>query len=232
MERNLKHLTRYAINYFKGLLKKYGAGKERKTQIDTFDSIDATSVVMNNQKLYVNREEGFIGYGLKKDEYVCDCSDIDDIIVFRNDGKYSVCKIADKVFVGKDIVHVAVYNKESKEVVYNAAFRDGKTGITRVKRFKVPNFIRDKDYDITLGNPKSKLLYFSVNPNAETELVEVRLTATSKAKNKLLQYDFANIEVKGKTAQGNILTKYPVRSVRLKKKNTQNQKEEKDLQIF
>jgi topoisomerase-4 subunit A len=212
-EQNLANLTKYAIKYFQNLLKKYGEGRERKTKLATFDTIDVTEVVINNQKLYVNREDGFAGYGLKKDEFVMDCSDLDDVIAFTADGKYYIRKIGDKVYFGKDIIHISVFNKETKEHTYNVAYRDGDTGTTMVKRFKVSGIIRDKEYDMTKGSPKSQVLYFSANAHEETENISVKLSATCKAKIKVFDYSFGEMEVKGKTAAGNILTKYPVKKI-------------------
>ncbi|GIV40455.1 MAG: DNA topoisomerase IV subunit A [Thermonema sp.] len=213
VEDNLAHLTRYAVNYFKNLLKTYGKGQERKTQITVFGEIKATEVVANNQKLYVNRQEGFIGYGLKKDEYVCDCSDIDDIIVFREDGKCLVTKIGEKVFVGKDILHVAVFRKGDKRMVYNLIYRDGKSGTSYAKRFQVLAVTRDREYDLTQGTPGSKVLYFTANPNGEAERVKVQLTQSCRAKNKIFEFDFAGLAIKGRNSKGNILTKYPVKKI-------------------
>jgi len=214
---NLENLTDYAIGYFKNLLKKYGKGKERKTQIATFDTIMAANVAANNAKLYVNRKDGFIGYGIKKDEFVSDCSDIDDIIVFREDGKCLVTKIQDKVFVGKGILHAEVYVKGDERKVYNLIYRDGKTGVTRAKRFQMTSYTRDKEYDLTKGTKGTKVLYFTSNPNGEAEVVSIYLTAGCKAKNKIFDYDFAELDIKGRGAQGNIVTKYPVRKVQFKK---------------
>jgi topoisomerase-4 subunit A len=228
-EDNLLNLNRFAINYFKNLLKKYGKGRERRTELATFDTIVANEVILNNQKLYVNRAEGFIGYGLKKDEYVCDCSDIDNIIVFTEDGKYYVKKIADKVFVAKNIIQVLVYNSQAKETVFNAAYKDGESGITMVKRFKVDGVIRDKEYDLTKGTPKSKLMYLSVNPQAETEVVKVTLSPSCTAKNKTFEYDFAELEIKGKNAVGNILTKYPVKKIDFKSKSNNVKKQNEKI---
>ncbi|MDW8295746.1 MAG: DNA gyrase/topoisomerase IV subunit A [Raineya sp.] len=212
-ENNLANLTDYTIWYFKNLLKKYGKGKERKTTIATFGTIQATKVVANNTKLYVNRADGFIGYGLKKDEFVCDCADIDDIIVFRSDGKFLVTKIAEKTFVGKDIIHVAVFNKDDNRMTYNMAYRDGLAGNTYVKRFQIGGVTRDKEYDLTKGEPKSKVLYFSANPNGEAEKIRITLSANCKAKNKVFEYDFATLDIKGRGSIGNILTKYPVKKI-------------------
>jgi topoisomerase IV subunit A len=215
-QHHLENLIKYAIKYYQNLLKKYGEGRERKTKLQAFDTIIATEVALNNQKLYVNREDGFVGYGLKKDEFICDCSDLDDIIAFTRDGKYFVKKIGEKVYFGKDIIHLAVFNKETKESTYNVVYRDGDTGTSMVKRFKVGEFIRDREYDLTKGSPKSQVLYFSANAAEETEIVVVKLSSTCKAKVKVFDYDFAVIEIKGKTAAGNILTKYPVKKIEKK----------------
>ncbi len=214
---NLENTVEFAIAYFENLLKKYGKGKERKTEINTFDTIAATKVAANNAKLYVNRKEGFIGYGLKKDEYVSDCSDIDDIIVFRQDGVCMVTKISDKVFVGKNIIHTEVFIKGDERKVYNLIYRDGKSGISRVKRFQILAVTRDREYNLTKGTKGSKVLYFTANPNGEAELVTVLLTNSSKARTKVFDYDFADLEIKGRGAQGNILTKYPIRKIKLKR---------------
>lgn len=216
VEHHLANLTDYAIAYFERLLDKYSKGRDRKTQITTFDAIQATEVVANNAKLYVNREEGFIGWGLKKDEFVTDCSDIDDIIVFRRDGKFQVSRIADKVFVGKDIIHVAVWKKADERTTYNMAYLDGKTGRSMVKRFNVSAITRDKEYDLTLGTKGSKVLYFSANPNGEAEVVTVHLSQGSKAKIKLFDFGFEDLAIKGRQSQGNILTRYPVRKIVMK----------------
>ncbi len=213
---DLNHLTDYAISYYKRLLEKYGKGRERKTEIRTFDSIQATVVAANNAKLYVNRADGFIGHGLKKDEFVCDCSDLDDIIVFRKDGICVVSRIQDKVFVGKDIIHVAVYRKGDERMVYNLAYVDGKSGRTMVKRFQVLSVTRDREYDLTKGSKGSKVHYFTANPNGEAEIVTVYLTQGAKARIKVFDFDFSTIEIKGRGAGGNILTKYPVRKIQLK----------------
>lgn len=221
VETHLANLTKYAIQYFKDLLKKYGKGRERKTQITTFETIEATEVVANNQKLYVNREEGFIGYGLKKDEFVCNCSDIDDIIVFKADGKYIVKKIAEKVFVGKDILYVGVLDKQTKDWVFQAIYRDGEEGNTMVKKFKLEGYIRDREYDVTKGTDNSKLLYISAKPEAVCDIVTIKLSPSCTAKNKVFEYNFANIEIKGKNVAGNILTRYPVRSITFKAEQNQ-----------
>jgi topoisomerase-4 subunit A len=210
---DLEHLTDYAIAYFENLLKKYGKGQERRTTISTFDAIQATEVAANNAKLYVNRKEGFIGTGLKKDEFVCDCSDIDDIIVILKDGKFIVTKIADKTFVGKEILHVAVWKKGDDRTTYNLVYLDGESGTTYAKRFNVTAITRDKEYDLTKGGPRSKVLYLTANPNGESEVLNVQLTQSSTAKKKSLDFDFGEIGIKGRSSMGNILTKYPVRKI-------------------
>lgn len=215
-EYNLAHLTEFAIKYYERLLEKYGKGRERKTEITTFDTIKATIVAANNAKLYVNRKDGFVGYGLKKDEYLSDCSDIDDIIAFRKDGKCIVTKIQDKVFVGKDILYAGVFKKNDERMVYNMAYVDGKSGRTMVKRFQVLAVTRDKEYDLTKGDKNSKVHYFTANPNGEAEIVTVYLTSGSKARKKVFDFDFTELEIKGRGAGGNILTRYPVRKVQLK----------------
>ncbi|GAB3511863.1 DNA gyrase/topoisomerase IV subunit A [Spirosoma knui] len=212
-EDHLANITRYAIAYYKDLQKKYGKGRERKTEIRAFNTIAASVVAAANQKLYVDREGGFIGYGLKKDEYVSDCSDIDDIIVFRRDGKCLVTKIQEKVFVGKDILYVSVFKKNDERKIYNLVYLDAKSGISMAKRFPVTGVTRDREYDLTMGNPKSKITYFSANDNGEAEVITVNLTAQSSAKIKQFDYDFASVGIKNRSAQGNILTKYPVRKI-------------------
>ncbi len=215
-EHHLTHLTEFAISYYENLLKKYGKGRERKTEIRSFDNIAATIVAANNQKLYINRVEGFVGYGLKKEEFICDCSDLDDIIAIKRDGSFKVARITDKIFVGKDIIHAAVFNKNDERMVYNAVYLDGQSGRSFVKRFQVLGITRDKDYDLSQGNAGSKLLYFSANPNGEAELVTVYLSSRSKARVKQFDFDFSTLEIKGRSAKGNILTRYPVRKIQLK----------------
>ncbi len=210
---HLAHLTEFAIAYFEELLRKYGKGRERKTEIITFDSIQASKVVANNAKLYVNRADGFIGMGLKKDELVSDCSDMDDIIVFRKDGKFQVCRISDKTFVGKDIIHVAVWNKSDDRTTYNMTYIDGKEGTTYAKRFNVTAITRDKEYDLTQGNTASKVTYFSANQNGEAEIINLKLSQGCKAKIKSFDFDFSELEIKGRTSKGNTVTKYPVTKV-------------------
>jgi len=213
---DLEHLTDFAINYFQKLLDKYGKGQERKTEIITFDTIEATQVVANNAKLYVNREEGFVGMGLKKEEFVCDCSDIDDIIVFRKDGRCIVSKIGDKVFVGKNIIYAAVWKKGDERTTYNLIYQDHKTKKSFVKRFNINAIIRDKEYDLTSGEAGNYVHYFSANPNGEAEIVQITLHPRATARNKHFDFDFSELEIKGRSAKGNTLTKYPVKKIELK----------------
>jgi topoisomerase-4 subunit A len=213
VKHHLANLIEFTIAYFQNLLTKYGKGKERRTEITSFDTIRATQVVANNAKLYMNAKEGFIGSGIKKDDYICDCSDIDDVIVFLKDGKFKVVRIADKVFVGKDIIHAAVWKKGDERTTYNMIYVDGKTGRAMAKRFNVTAITRDRDYDLTKGTPGSKSLYFTVNPNGEAEIVTVQLTQGCKAKKKLFDFDFGELAIKGRGSQGNIVTKYPIRKI-------------------
>jgi len=220
VQHNLDNIIDFSIEYFKNLKKKYGEGRERRTEIKTFDTIVATKVVVANKKLYVNREEGFVGYGLKKDEYVQDCSDIDDIIVFREDGKMMVTKIDSKKFVGKNIVHAGVWKKGDKRTIYNMIYQDGKAGKAMVKRFPVNSITRDKEYDLTAGNPGSKVLYFTANPNGEAEVVHVKLRARPNLKKLRFDFDFSDLAIKGRGAKGNILNKNIVSKVELKEKGS------------
>jgi topoisomerase-4 subunit A len=218
VRRNLDNLVDFAIDYFKHLKKKYGEGRERKTEIRTFDSIVATKVVVANKKLYVNRQEGFVGYGLRKDEYVCDCSDIDDIIVFRQDGTMTVTKVDSKKFVGKNIVHAGVWKKGDKRTIYNMVYQDGASGVALVKRFPVNSITRDKEYDLTRGTKGSKILYFSANPNGEAEVIQVRLRPKANLRKAKFDFDFADLSIKGRGAKGNILSKHLVRKIEMKEK--------------
>jgi len=213
VRKHLRNLTEYAIDWFEHLRNKYAKGRERKTEIRIFDKVEATQVALANAKLYVNREEGFIGTAMRKDEFVSECSDIDDIIVFRGDGKYVVTKIQDKVFVGKDIIHVAVFKKGDERTVYNAVYKDGPTGTSYVKRFAVTGVTRDKEYDISKGGKGSKVLYFTANPNGEAEVVNVQLKPHSKLRKLNFDLDFADIAIKGRGSQGNIVSKYPIKKV-------------------
>ncbi len=215
---DLKFLTEYAISYYEELLKKFGKGRERKTEIKLFDTIQAKSVAIANTKIYVNRFEGFVGANLKKDEFIADCSDLDDIIVFTKAGKMKVVKVADKVFIGKDIIHVAVFDKNDERTTYNMIYADGKKGVSYAKRFNVTGVTRDKEYDLTKGDEKSKVHYFSVNPNGEAEVVHILLTPGSSARNKELDFYFETLEIRSRGSIGNQVTKYPVKSVRLAEK--------------
>ena len=218
VEQNLANITDYAIAYYQKLQEKYGKNKERKTELITFDNIKATAVVANNAKLYVNRNDGFVGFGLKKDEFVSECSDIDDIIAIRKDGKFMVSRIADKVFMGKDILYAGVWKKNDERMVYNLIYTDGKSGRTYVKRFTVLAVTRDKEYELTKskGGKGSRVHYITANHNGEAETVIVKLTSGSKARKKVFDFDFSTLEIKGKGAGGNILTKHPVRKVEFK----------------
>jgi topoisomerase-4 subunit A len=218
VEHNLAHLTEFAIDYFKDLKKRFGAGRERKTEIRQFDTIVATKVVVANKKLYVNRAEGFVGYGLRKDEYISDCSDIDDIIVFRKDGVVMVTKVDTKSFVGKDILHVAVWKKGDKRTIYHMVYQDGTAGPSFVKRFNVTGVTRDKEYDLTRGKKGSRVLYFSANPNGENEVITAKLRPRPKLKNLKIDFDFSELAVKGRGVKGNILTKNLVSKIELKEK--------------
>lgn len=215
---NLKHLTEYSIKYFEELLKKYGAGRERKTALKTFDVIEAKAVVANNAKLYVNREDGFVGFGLKKDEFISDCSDMDDVIAFTEDGKMKVVRIADKVFIGKKIIYANIWKKEDDRMTYHLIYTDGKTGKAFAKRFNVTGITRDKEYNLTAGNTKSKVYYFSANPNSESEIVSIQLHPNAKAHNKLFDYNFSELAIKGRNSIGNTITKYPLKKIIQKEK--------------
>ncbi|WP_338763177.1 DNA gyrase/topoisomerase IV subunit A [Bernardetia sp. ABR2-2B] len=214
---NLENITSYSIDYYKELKKKYGKGKERKTQISSFDNIEASVVAANNAKLYVNKKEGFIGTGLKKNEFVCECSDLDDIIIFREDGVMQVVKVADKVFVGKNIIHIDVFRKGDERMVYNMSYLNGKTGVSYVKRFQVLGVTREREYNLASDHKLSKVHYFSANPNGEAEVVNILLSNACKAKQKTFDYDFAELDIKGRGVKGNQLTKYPVRRIKLAK---------------
>ena len=213
---HLAHLTRYAIAYFEGLLKKYGAKRERKTQLRTFDVVTAQKVAVANQKLYVNRQDGFVGYGLKKDEkaeFVADCSDLDDIIAIKRDGTFVVSKIAEKTFVGKDILHAGVYNKNDDRLVYNLVYVDGASGISFAKRFLVSGITRDKSYDLTKATKGTKVLYLTANPNSESEIVQIQLSDKAPARVKQFEFDFAELAIKGKGSMGNIVTKQLIKKI-------------------
>ncbi len=215
---HLNKLTEYAISYYEELLKKYGKGRERKTEIKLFDTIQAKNVAIANSKIYVNRSEGFIGTGLKKDEFVDDCSDLDDVIAFTKGGKMKVVKVADKVFIGKDIIHVAVFKKNDERTTYNMIYAEGKKGVSYAKRFNVTGVTRDKEYDLTKGDDKSKVHYLSVNPNGEAESVRIILTPGCKARNKELDFYFETMDIRSRSSVGNQATKYPIKIVRVLEK--------------
>ena len=218
IDHDLAHMTDVTINWFKFILDKYGKDHPRLTEIRSFDTIEATKVVEANEKLYINRQEGFVGTGLKKDEYVCNCSDIDDIILFYKDGKYKVTKVADKIFVGKNVMHVQVFKRNDKRTTYNAVYRDGKKGFYYIKRFNVTSITRDKEYDLTMGTPGSRVIYFTANPNGEAELIKVTLDidTTKKKQNIFLEKDFSEVLIKGRASRGNLLTKKSIHRIGLK----------------
>ncbi len=216
VKKHLANIIEFAIDYFKNLKLKYGKGKERLTEIRLFDDIIATKVVMRNTKLYVNREEGFVGTSLKKDEYVDDCADIDDVIVFRGDGTMLVTKVDAKTFVGKGIIHVAVFKKNDTRTVYNMIYRDGKNGPSYIKRFNVTGVTRDKEYDLTAGNKGSQVLYFTENPNGEAETITVNLRAAGSVKKLKWDIDFSDLTIKGRSSRGNIVSKHAIKKIELK----------------
>ncbi len=216
IDHDLAHMTDVTIRWFEFIKEKYGKDHPRRTEIRSFDTIEAAKVVEANEKLYINRQEGFIGTGLKKDEFVCNCSDIDDIIVFFKDGKYKVMRVADKIFVGKNVMHVQVFKRNDRRTTYNAVYRDGRNGPSYIKRFNVTSMTRDREYDLTQGTPGSRVLYFTANPNGEAEVIKVTLEVTAKMKKIFLEKDFSDIAIKARTAKGNILTKHAVNRIGLK----------------
>jgi topoisomerase-4 subunit A len=218
IDHHLGHIVEYTIDWFIHLKEKYGKDYPRKTEIRSFDTIEATKVVEANEKLYINREEGFIGYGLKKDEYVCNCSDIDDVIVFFKDGKYKIVKVSEKMFVGKNILYLNVFKRNDTRTIYNVIYRDGKAGFNYIKRFAVTGITRDKEYDLTQGDHGSRVLYFSANPNGEAETIKIILKP--KPRQKLLVFDknFSEVSIKGRSSMGNILTKADIHKISLKTK--------------
>ena len=218
VEHNLANLTDFAIAYFTKLKEKYGKGRERQTELRVFDNVEATKVVLRNTKLYVNREEGFVGTSLKKDEYLTDCSDIDDVIVFLRDGKMIITKVDAKTFVGKDIIHVAIFDKSDKRTIYNMIYRDGKSGPSYIKRFNVTGVTRDKAYDLTNETAGSQVVYFSHNPNGEAEVITILLRQVGTIKKLKFDIDFANLAIKGRASKGNLVTKYPIKKIELKEK--------------
>ncbi len=218
VKHHLDNIIDFTIDFFQKLKDKYGKGRERQTELRSFDTIEATKVVLRNTKLYVNREEGFLGTGLKKDEYVADCSDIDDVIVFLRDGKMMITKVDEKKFIGKDIIHIAVFDKNDKRTIYNMMYRDGKNGSTFIKRFNVSGVTRDKFYDLTQEKPGSMVLYFSANPNGEAEVVTILLRQVGSIKKLKWDVDFSDIAIKGRASRGNTVSKYPIKKIELKEK--------------
>src|SRR5829696_7317457 len=216
VKNDLEHLTEYAIAYFEGLLKKYGKGRERKSEIKVFEIIEAKHVAIANTRIFINRAEGFIGTSLKKDEFLVECSDLDDIIAFTKRGIMKIVKVQDKVFIGKDILYAAVFRKGDERTTYNMIYTDGGTGITFAKRFNVTGVTRDKEYDLTKGHDKSKVHYLTVNPNGEAEIVRVILSPNCSARNKEFEFYFEELEIKSRSSMGNQVTKYPVRAVKFK----------------
>lgn len=213
VKHNIEHIIPYTIAYYERIKAKYGKGRERKTEIRNFENIEAAKVVIANEKLYINREEGFVGTALKKDEYICDCSDMDDIIVFKKDGTYYVTKVADKSFVGKDVLYVNVFKKNDRRTIYNVVYRDGKYGTSFVKRFNVTGVTRDKVYNLTKGTAGSRILHFSANPNGEAEVIKVCLKPKPNLKKLVFEYDFADLAIKGRDSQGNTLSKNDIHKI-------------------
>lgn len=210
---NIEHIIPYTIAYYERIKAKYGKGRERKTEIRNFENIEAAKVVIANEKLYINREEGFVGTALKKDEYICDCSDMDDIIIFKKDGTYYITKVADKSFVGKDVLYVNVFKKNDRRTIYNVVYRDGKYGSSFVKRFNVTGVTRDKVYNLTKGTTGSRVLHFSANPNGEAEVIKVCLKPKPNLKKLVFEYDFADLAIKGRDSQGNTLSKNDIHKI-------------------
>ena len=231
VKNNLNHLVDYTIQYFTHLKKHYGKDRKRKTKVDEFDELDKKTISIKNYKLYVNKAEGFVGTSLKKDEFVCDCSDLDDVIVFTSDGIMKVVKVDSKLFVGRDILHVSLFNSKSKETVYNLIYRDGKNGTSYMKRFKISGVIRDKDYNLTQGKEGSEVLYFSENSKDEADVVTVYLRKRASLKKLKWELDFADLTTKGRDSKGNIVTKYNVRKISYKEKNKIGEKIKKIKQI-
>lgn len=218
IDHDLAHMTDVTIAWFQHLKETYGKDHPRRTEIRNFENIDSTKVVEANEKLYINRQDGFVGTGLKKDEFVCNCSDLDDIIIFYRDGKYKVIRVADKIFVGKNILWVQVFKRNDKRTVYNVVYRDGRMGKYYIKRFNITGIIRDRDYDLTQGKPGSRVLYFTANPNGEAEIIKVTLDPdpTKKKQNIFMDKDFAEVPIKGRTAHGNLLSKQSIHRISLK----------------
>ncbi len=214
----LAHIVNYTIDWYEMLKNKYGANYPRRTELRNFDTIEAAKVVEANEKLYINREEGFIGTALKKDEFVANCSDIDDVILFYKDGRYKVVRVADKLFVGKNVLHIDVFKKNDKRTIYNVVYRDGKDGFYYMKRFNITSITRDREYDVTQGKPGSRIVYFTVNPNGEAEIIKVTLKPNPRIKKIVFEKDFSEIAIKGRQSMGNILSKNDVHKIVLKQR--------------
>jgi len=214
----LAHIIDYTINWYEMLKEKYGKNYPRRTELRNFDTIEAAKVVEANEKLYINREEGFIGTSLKKDEFVANCSDIDDVIIFYKDGKYKVVRVTDKMFVGKNVLYVNVFKKNDKRTIYNVVYRDGKEGFHYIKRFNITSITRDREYDVTQGTPGSRIVYFTANPNGEAEVIKITLKPNPRIKKIIYEKDFSDINIKGRQSMGNILSKYEVHKIALKQR--------------
>lgn len=215
---HLANIVEYTVDWFRMLKDKYGKAFPRRTELRNFDTIEATKVIEANEKLYINREEGFIGTGLKKDEFIGNCSPIDDVIIFFRDGKYIITPVADKKFVGKNILYANIFKKNDKRTIYNVCYRDGKEGTSYIKRFAITSVVRDREYDVTQGTPDSRITYFTANPNGEAEIIKVTLKPNPRVRRIIFEEDFSNINIKGRQAMGNILTKLPVHKIALKQR--------------
>lgn len=221
VQNHLQHLTQFTINYFRNLRKKYGKNYPRRTELVGFESIAVTKVVSNNAKLYANKADGFVGIALKKEdnaEFICDCSDLSEIIVIHKDGKYVVTKVSEKAFFGKDILYVGLFDRNDQRTIYNVIYREGKTAVSYAKRFAVTSVTRDKEYDITMGTPGSQILWFTVNHNGEAETVKIYLRQRAKLKKLIDEYDFSLLAIKGRTSRGNLVSKNPIQKISLKSK--------------
>ena len=218
IDHHLANIVEYTVDWFRMLKDKYGKAFPRRTELRNFDTIEATKVIEANEKLYINREEGFIGTGLKKDEFIGNCSPIDDVIIFFRDGKYIITPVADKKFVGKNILYANIFKKNDKRTIYNVCYRDGKEGTSYIKRFDVTSVVRDREYDVTQGTPDSRITYFTANPNGEAEIIKVTLKPNPRVRRIIFEEDFSNINIKGRQAMGNILTKLPVHKIALKQR--------------
>ncbi|NLB93675.1 MAG: DNA gyrase/topoisomerase IV subunit A, partial [Bacteroidales bacterium] len=218
IKKNIEQIVPYTIQWFTYLKEKYGKGRERRTKIRSFENIVAAKVAIRNEKLYVDRKEGFMGFGLKKDEYLCDCSDIDDVIVFRRDGTYFITKVTEKAFIGKNPLHIAIFKRDDERTIYNVVYRDGKTGYSYMKRFSVTGITRDREYDVTKGTSGSRIVYFSANPNGEAETLKILLKPKARLRKVAFEIDMGELAIRGRQAIGNILTKHEVFKISLKEK--------------